>query len=58
MKCTVCGKEITGACYNPPSGATCVQCWEEKPDIEKEKELNKALTGLAVFAETYQKRRK
>jgi hypothetical protein len=47
LTCTKCGKEIKGGFYNAPSGAHCQQCWENKPQKEREKEVNNALGSLA-----------
>lgn len=44
LKCCKCQKEIKGAFYNPPSGAVCCECWENKtPQKVKDKALSTAL---------------
>lgn len=44
LKCRKCHKEIKGAFYNPPSGAVCCECWENKtPQKVKDKALSEAL---------------
>ncbi len=43
LKCIICGTELKGAFYNPPAGAHCAECWEKKPQEERDKALMQAL---------------
>lgn len=52
LKCRKCHKEIKGAFYNPPSGAVCCECWENKtPQKVKDKALSTALKRAAKVGE-------
>lgn len=51
LKCRKCKKEIKGAFYNPPGGAVCCECWENKTSQKvKDKALTDSLKGLAQMA--------
>lgn len=51
LKCCKCHKEIKGAFYNPPGGAVCCDCWENKTTQKvRDKALADSLTGLAQMA--------
>lgn len=51
LKCRKCKKEIKGAFYNPPAGAVCCDCWENKTTQKvKDKALTDSLKGLAQMA--------
>lgn len=37
LRCNICGKQIKGGCYNPPSGPYCVECWENGINVNNKK---------------------